>query len=194
MAAEYAGLTGNIGADANAKRVKDFVSGNRVFTRTSWLMASGDSTTWCAFSPTMLCCGTARSGMVSATEFEVYAKNVRIENCHIHHLLNQTFKEQKDSHGITGRPLNLVVRNTEISPVSGDAIQFDPGRKSEPHPGDNVLVEKSFLWTGPLDADYAGFRRGERPGENAFDSKVDAKAPRATITIRNTLMKGWGHG
>jgi len=51
-----------------------------------------------------------------------------------------------------------------------------------------------FLWTGPLDTDYAGFRKGERPGENAFDSKVDPEAPRATITIRNTLMKGWGHG
>lgn len=95
---------------------------------------------------------------------EVYAKNVRIENCHIHHLLNQTFKDQKDSHGITGRPLNLVIPNTEISHVSGDAIQFDPGRRSVPYPWDKVLVENSFLWTGPLDADYAGFRKGERPG------------------------------
>jgi hypothetical protein len=78
--------------------------------------------------------------------------------------------------------------------VSGDAIQFDPGRKKEPYPWDQVLVESCFLWTGPLDADYAGFRKGERPGENAFDSKVDPDAPRATIAIRHTLMKGWGHG
>jgi hypothetical protein len=86
------------------------------------------------------------------------------------------------------------VRNTEISHVSGDALQFDPGRKTDPYGWDNVLVEHCFLWTGPLDRDCAGYQRGERPGENAFDSKVAPDGPRARITIRNTLMKGWGHG
>jgi hypothetical protein len=127
---------------------------------------------------------------------EIYGRNVRVENCHIHHVLAGTFRAEKnlDSHGITGRPLNLTVRNTEISHVSGDALQFDPGRKTDPYPWDNVLIEHCYLWTGPLDQDYANYKQGERPGENAFDSKVAPAGPRARITIRNTLMKGWGHG
>lgn len=44
----------------------------------------------------------------------VYATNVVIESCKIHHLLNGTFKDQQDAHGITGRPQNLVIRNCEI--------------------------------------------------------------------------------
>jgi hypothetical protein len=135
---------------------------------------------------------TIRNGLRDG--LEVYARNVRVENCKIHHLLNGTFTDQKDSHGITGRPLNLTVRNTEISHVTGDALQFDPSRRLEPWAWDNVLVENCFLWTGPLDQDYAGFKRGERPGENAFDSKTHPEQERARITIRNTLMKGWGHG
>lgn len=194
LAAEYAGLTGPVGADANAKRVKELrITEPGVYEN---ILVDGewgqhDLVRILADNVVLRNC-TIRYGQRDG--IEVYARNVRIENCHIHHLLNQTFKDQKDSHGITGRPFNLIVRNTEISHVSGDAIQFDPGRKSEPYPWDKVLVENCFLWTGPLDADYAGFHKGERPGENAFDSKVDPKAPRATIIFRNTLMKGWGHG
>ncbi|MDO8540493.1 MAG: right-handed parallel beta-helix repeat-containing protein [Opitutaceae bacterium] len=128
---------------------------------------------------------------------EVYGRNVRIENCHIHHLLNGTYRAEKnlDAHGITGRPLNLTVRNCEISHVSGDALQFDPSRRDEPYPWDNVMVEDCFLWTGPLDQDHAGFKRGEIPGENAFDSKTTQKEPRGSrVTFRRCLMKGWGHG
>jgi hypothetical protein len=137
---------------------------------------------------------TIRNGRRDA--LEIYGRNVRVENCHIHHVLAGTYRAEHnfDAHGITGRPLHLVVRNTEISHVSGDALQFDPGRKAEPYAWDDVLVEHCFLWTGPLDRDYAEWKRGERPGENAFDSKVAPGGPRARITIRNTLMKGWGHG
>ena len=137
---------------------------------------------------------TIRNGRRDA--LEIYGRNVRVENCHIHHVIAGTYQAAHnfDAHGITGRPLNLTVYNTEISHVSGDALQFDPGRKAEPYPWDNVVVEHCFLWTGPLDQDYADYKRGERPGENAFDSKVPPKGPRARITIRNTLMKGWGHG
>ena len=135
---------------------------------------------------------TVRNGLRDA--IEVYGRNVLIENCHIHHLLRGTYDAQVDAHGITGRPRNLIVRNTEISHVSGDAIQFDPSRAIEPYPWDEVLIENCFLWTGPLSEDAAGFRKGERPGENAFDSKTHPDQPRARITIRNTLMKGWGHG
>jgi len=120
-----------------------------------------------------------------------------VENCHIHHVIGGTYRAEKniDAHGITGRPQGLTIRNTEISHVSGDAIQFDPSRKSEPYPWDDVLVENCFLWTSALDNDYAGYKRGEIPGENAFDSKTPhATGHRARITFRNTLMKGWGHG
>ncbi|MDP2991425.1 MAG: right-handed parallel beta-helix repeat-containing protein, partial [Kiritimatiellota bacterium] len=193
-AAEYAGLTGRVGADSEAKRVKTLrITEPGVYENIlvdgEWI--EQDLVRILADNVVLRNC-TIRNGQRDG--IEVYARNVRIENCHIHHLLNQTFADQKDSHGITGRPLNLIVRNTEISHVSGDAIQFDPGRKMDPYPWDNVLVENCFLWTGPLDANYAGFKEGERPGENAFDSKVHLEAPRATITMRNTLMKGWGHG
>jgi hypothetical protein len=112
---------------------------------------------------------------------------VQIENCRIHHLLNSTFAEQHDAHGITGRPKNLTVRNCEIYYVSGDCLQFDPGRA----PWDEVLVENCTLWTGPLPADAAGFKAGERPGENAFDSKTPAEGARCRIVFRNCLFHGW---
>ena len=67
-------------------------------------------------------------------------------------------------------------------------------RRREPYAWDNVLVEGCFLWTGPLEDDYGEFKKGERPGENAFDSKTHPEQPRARITFRNCLMKGWGHG
>jgi hypothetical protein len=102
-------------------------------------------------------------------------------------VLAGTFHEQRDAHGITGRPTNLVVRNCDIGLVSGDAIQFDPGRG----PWDDVLVENCTLWTGPLDSDAAGFRRGERPGENAVDTKQQVANPRSRMTIRSCLMFGW---
>jgi hypothetical protein len=191
---EYAGLSGPVGAPEGSKRVRTLrITEPGVYEN---IIVDGD---WIdqdlvrilADNVTLRNC-TIRHGLRDAVE--VYARNVTIENCRIHHVLNSTFHEQKDAHGITGRPLNLVIRNTEITHVSGDAIQFDPSRRIEPYPWDNVLVENCFLWTGPLDADYAGFKKGERPGENAFDSKTHPDQPRARITFRNTLMKGWGHG
>jgi len=117
----------------------------------------------------------------------VFGKNVVIEHCKIHHLLNSNFKEQHDAHGITGRWDRVTIRNCEIFYVSGDCIQFDPDRKST----GEVLVEDCTLWTGPLPADAAGFKKGERPGENAFDSKTPAKGPRCLVTFRNCFMYGW---
>ena len=120
----------------------------------------------------------------------VYADNVLIESCRIHRLLRGTFREQDDAHGITGRPRNLTIRNCEISHVSGDAVQFDPGRDR----WDNVLIENCTFWTGPLQEDAAGFRKGERPGENAVDTKNLKANGRARLTIRNCLFYGWGDG
>jgi hypothetical protein len=117
----------------------------------------------------------------------VYASNVQIDSCKIHHVLARSFDDQHDAHGITGRPTNLVIRNCNIGLVSGDCIQFDPGRGS----WDRVLVERCTLWTGPLPADAADFKMGERPGENAIDTKQQTTNARSTLTIRGCLMYGW---
>jgi hypothetical protein len=117
----------------------------------------------------------------------VAGKNIVIESCRIHHALAGTYAEQDDAHGITGTPQNLIIRNCDIGLVSGDAIQFDPGRR----PWDNVLVERCTLWTGPLPADAAGFKRGQRPGENAVDTKQLASNSRSRMTIRHCLLFGW---
>lgn len=193
-ATEFAGLTGPVGAPEGSPTMQMLrIDSSGVYEN---LIVDGE---WGDFDLVKIKADnvilrncTIRNGLRDAVE--VYAKNVRIENCKIHHVLKGTFEDQQDAHGITGRPLNLTIRNTEVAYVSGDAIQFDPSRKNEPYPWDNVLVENCFLWTGPLDADYAGFKRGERPGENAFDSKTHPEQPRARITFRNCLMKGWGHG
>lgn len=117
----------------------------------------------------------------------VYAKNVVIDSCKIHHLLSGTFERQDDAHGMTGRPVKLIIRNCEIYFVSGDCVQFDPDRG----PWDDVLIENCTFWTGPLPDDAAGFREGERPGENAVDTKQLDKNPRSKLVIRNCLMYGW---
>ncbi len=117
----------------------------------------------------------------------IFSDHVVIDSCRIHHLLRGTYRDQQDAHGITGNGNDLVIKNCEIYYVSGDAIQFSPDRV----PWDNVLVENCTLWTGPLPQDAAGFRRGERPGENAFDSKQVPKNGRSRITMRNCLFYGW---
>jgi hypothetical protein len=117
----------------------------------------------------------------------VFGKNVVIENCKIHHLLNGTFESQHDAHGITGHPQKLEIRNCDISYVSGDCIQFDPDRM----PWSDVLVEKCTLWTGPLPADAGTFKAGQRPGENAFDSKTPASGARSKIAFKKCLFHGW---
>jgi hypothetical protein len=117
----------------------------------------------------------------------ISAKDVVIDSCKIHHVLAGTYADQRDAHGITGQPHNLTVRNCEIGMTSGDAVQFDPGRGA----WDNVLLENCTFWTGPLAADAAGFKKGERPGENAVDTKQRASNPRSRMTIRRCLMYGW---
>ena len=117
----------------------------------------------------------------------VYARDVIIESCKIHHLLAGTYEVQRDAHGITGRPTNLTIRNCNIGLTSGDSIQFDPGRGE----WDDVLIESCTLWTGPLPEDAAGFKKGERPGENAIDTKQRATNPRSRLTIRNCVFYGW---
>jgi hypothetical protein len=118
---------------------------------------------------------------------EVYASDVVIENCSIHHFLAGSFKDQKDAHGITGRPTRLTIRNCEIGQVSGDGLQFDPGRGKW---GD-VVVDQCRLYAEPLAADAAGFKKGESPGENAVDTKQALGNPRSTLTIERCLLQGF---
>lgn len=129
-----------------------------------------------------------RNGLHNA--LEIYADDVRIENCLIHHVLRGTFDDQEDAHGITGRPRRLIVRNCEIHHVSGDALQFDPDRGA----WDDVLIENCTLWAGPVADDSAGFRRGERPGENAVDTKCDPANGRSRLVVRNCRFYGWEQG
>lgn len=117
----------------------------------------------------------------------VFGKKVVIENCKIHHCLRGTFKDQQDGHGITGRWNDVTIRNCEIYYVSGDAVQFDPDRKVN----GKVVIEDCTFWTGPLPADASGFKKGERPGENAIDTKTVAKGERATLIVRNCYFHGW---
>lgn len=117
----------------------------------------------------------------------VFANNVTIENCLIHHMLAGSFKNQKDAHGITGRWGNVTIRNCDIRYVSGDCIQFDPDRKST----GKVTIENCHLWTGPMRMGANGFNKGERPGENAIDTKTMPKGPRCKLIVRNCRIEGW---
>jgi hypothetical protein len=117
----------------------------------------------------------------------VFGKQVVIENCRIHHLLAGSFKDQKDAHGITGSWGHLVIRNCDISCVSGDCIQFDPDRKQS----GTVIIEDCHLWTGPLPDAAGGFAKGERPGENAVDTKTPPDGERCKLVLRNCHLHGW---
>lgn len=117
----------------------------------------------------------------------VFGTRVVIENCRIHHLLNGTFEAQNDAHGITGRWGDVTIRNCDISHTSGDCIQFDPDRKSR----GSLTIENCHLWAGPLAADAPGFKAGQNPGENAFDSKTMPDGERCKLIIRQCYMHGW---
>ncbi len=120
----------------------------------------------------------------------VFGRNVRIEHCHIHHMLAGTFSNQRDAHGITGGWYQVVIRHCNIHHVSGDCIQFDPDRTSR----GRVLIENCTLWTGPLPEAAAGFQAGERPGENAVDTKTPpptVDSPRCELVIRRCYCHGW---
>lgn len=117
----------------------------------------------------------------------VFGTRVVIENCRIHHLLSGTFEDQHDAHGITGRWGDVTIRNCDISHISGDCVQFDPDRKSR----GSLTIEHCHLWAGPLEADTPGFKAGQSPGENAFDSKTMPDGERNKLIIRHCHMHGW---
>ena len=128
-----------------------------------------------------------------------------IENCEIHHMLNGSYSDQKDGHGITGGAMRyLTIRGCNIHHVSGDCYQSDPDRKLNPI-WDNILIEDCDMWTGPLTEDAARWKKYEIPGENAIDTKVrkpgssgmpvDAEVedsiPRPHLVLRN--VRAWGY-
>lgn len=117
----------------------------------------------------------------------VFGTRVVIENCRIHHLLSGTFQEQHDAHGITGRWGDVTIRNCDISHISGDCVQFDPDRASR----GSLILENCHLWAGPLADDAPGFKAGDNPGENAFDSKTKPDGERCRLIIRRCHMHGW---
>ncbi len=117
----------------------------------------------------------------------VFGTRVVIENCRIHHLLNGTYEKQNDAHGITGRWGDVTIRNCDISHTSGDCIQFDPDRQSR----GSLTIEQCHLWAGPLTEDAPGFKAGQSPGENAFDSKTKPDGERCKLIIRQCYMHGW---
>ncbi len=184
------GARGQVGCDQNPKSVQRLiitelgvyenflVDGNWINSNLVKINADGVTLRHCEI----------RNGQHNGVT--VYARDVVIESCKIHHLLKGTFAVPEDAHGITGRPTNLVIRNCEIFLVTGDAVQFDPDRG----PWDNVLIENCTFWTAPLASDAAGFKRGERPGENAVDTKQYQVNPRSRLIIRDSLFLGWGEG
>ena len=128
-----------------------------------------------------------------------------IENCEIHHMLNGSYSDQKDSHGVTGGAMRyLTIRGCNIHHVTGDCFQADPDRKLNPI-WDHILLEDCDLWTGPLTEDAARWKKYEVPGENAIDTKVrkpgssgmpvDAEVedsiPRPHLVLKN--IRAWGY-
>jgi hypothetical protein len=117
---------------------------------------------------------------------------VLIDNCLIHHALNAA-GGRTDAHGIVAGPVrNLTIRDTEIHTFSGDGFQVDPGRSAQGW--SNVTLDGLRIWLAPLPTAENGFAAGTVPGENAVDTKVNAAAPRATLTIRNTTAWGFRGG
>ena len=124
------------------------------------------------------------------------ADGLLVEDVEIAYFLNGSFGSLDDSHGLAITSTDgVTLRRANIHHVSGDSLQVDPNRT----PGaisDNIVIEDSQLWTGPLEEDFnAGWRQGDSPGENALDTKVlktgFASEIRMNITLRNVTAYGW---
>lgn len=119
-------------------------------------------------------------------EFD-FLQGVTIENSTFHHLLNNQGGVRADAHGIVaGAVRDMTIRNTNISYVSGDALQLQDGGWN------NVLVQRSTFWNGPLPAPAGGFAAGVNPGENAIDTKQDAQIDvRGALVVQDSAFYGW---
>ena len=121
--------------------------------------------------------------------------HVRIIDSEIHSCLwfDGDEEEPRDAHGITGGAVqHLSIIDTAIHAVSGDAIQFDPGRSSPGWTG--IVIQGCRLFAEPLTEDTNGFRTGQTPGDNAIDTKTNPEAERATLVIEDTVVRGFSDG
>lgn len=186
-AAELAGAPGPVGAAADAKvvhRLEITKPGVYENFRVDAQGQSGNIVKITADDVTLRNCEIFNG---KGNGVGVFGTRVVIENCRIHHLLNGTFEAQTDAHGITGRWGDVTIRNCDISHVSGDCIQFDPDRQSR----GSLTIEQCHLWAGPLTEDMLGFKAGQSPGENAFDSKTKPDGERCKLIIRQCYIHGW---
>lgn len=185
--AKAVGTQGNVGCLKDPKKV-DRLEITKAGTYENYLVdgkwGSGNRVKITADDVTLRNCEIFNCG---GNGVGVFGKKVVIENCKIHHCLQGSFKEQKDAHGITGRWSDVTIRNCEIYYVSGDALQFDPDRKGT----GKVTIEDCTFWTGPLPVAANGFEKGQRPGENAIDTKTVPRGERAVLIVRNCYFHGW---
>lgn len=127
------------------------------------------------------------------------ADGLLVEQVEIHHFLAGSLGTQDDAHGIVVTNTNgVTIRGANIHHVSGDSFQSDPNREAGAI-SNNIRIENSELWTGPLSADFnSGWRAGDSPGENAIDTKVVKSGydnePRMNITLINVTAHGWRPG
>ncbi len=122
------------------------------------------------------------------------ADGLVIDGLLIHHFLAGSFTNQVDAHGIVATDTRgLTIRNTEVHHVSGDSFQADPDRNTTITT--DILIEGSHFWTGPLAEAFNEWNAGERPGENAVDTKMVKSGwesvERMKITIRDVVAHGW---
>ncbi|WP_439183624.1 choice-of-anchor Q domain-containing protein [Carboxylicivirga taeanensis] len=124
----------------------------------------------------------------------VAADNITIENCEIHHILRGSENGPVDAHAITGTHCNnLKIIHCDIHHASGDCLQVDPDRynKCAEKLWDNLTVEHTRLWTGPLAQNSGDWSAGASPGENGIDTKTYENEPlthRPKVTITNILV------
>ncbi len=118
---------------------------------------------------------------------------VLIEASEIHHCV-ATFDpgNNADAHGVTGDSVfDLTIRDSEIYLVTGDAVQMSPARD----PWDDLVVERTVMWSGELDEPANGWNQGDPIGENAFDSKVggdlNGSGANPQVTFTDVVAYGW---
>ena len=124
--------------------------------------------------------------------------NITVRNYTANKLLRGTFTtdgaQVEDAHGISvSDGVNLTISGTsDISQVSGDALQVDPDRLAICTV--NVTEGPHTWYTAPLTEDFnAGWLTGNTPGENAIDTKV-ATGQRMTLNVENLTCYGWQNG
>ena len=98
-------------------------------------------------------------------------------------------------------PATPAVATTAELPGLSDLIMVMPVRLPPQLRQKSIVVEEGgtgpkmlagHLWAGPLELDAHGFKAGQSPGENAFDSKTMPDGERNKLIIRNCHMHRHG--